>query len=402
MGQYVVVGGGIVGLATAHALLAADRGDSVTVVEKEQVLAGHQTGHNSGVIHSGIYYPPGSAKARMCQAGGRSIAEFASVHGIPVERTGKLIVATDDPQVPGLERLLERGMAHGLPVRRISPQEVREFEPYVSCVAALRVESTGITDYRQICEALARVIRDRGGRILLGTAVVGLSARGRRALVETSGGDVECDAVVTCAGLYADRLAAADPAAAGGVSRRERMIVPFRGEYFELRTDRRDVVKGLIYPVPDPAFPFLGVHLTRMVDGSVHAGPNAVLALAREGYDWRRFDVRDAVDTLRFPGFWRLARRHARSGAAEVLRSLSKRRFARSLQRLVPDIGVEDLVRGGAGVRAQALRRDGRLVDDFLIERAGGNVHVINAPSPAATSSLEIGRHIAAMLAHTH
>lgn len=389
--RYVVIGGGIVGLATARSILVKDPSAELVIIEKETRLAGHQTGRNSGVIHSGIYYQPGSAKALMCQAGLRSMVEFVSTRGIPYERTGKLIVATSADEIPRLDALHERGKANNVTVRRIGPDEAREFEPNVSCVAALYVADTAITDYTAVCNTLADELRDAGAYIRLATKVTALLPAGRKTLVATSSVDEAADVVINCAGLYSDQLAAMD----GVVT--DARIVPFRGEYYELRPERSHLVNGLIYPVPNPSFPFLGVHLTKMIDGSVHAGPNAVLALAREGYRWRDVVGRELWSTLGFPGFWRLARANLREGMQEVARSLSTKRFADSLARLVPDVTVDDLVPSKAGVRAQALRRDGALVDDFLIERRGRNVHVLNAPSPAATSSLEIGDHVATL-----
>lgn len=389
MSRVVVVGSGIVGLAVAARLAA--RGDDVTVLDKEHGLARHQTGRNSGVIHSGLYYAPGSLKARMAAAGAGSMTAYARAHGVAVATCGKLVVATTEDEVPGLERLAERAVANGVPARRVSIAEAREYEPHVRAVAALRVESTGIVDYPGVCRALAAEVEAGGGRIVLGEEV--LAARtvpGRRGRVEvrTDRADREADALVVCAGLHADRLARA----CGLVP--EVRIVPFRGEYFDLTPEAGDQVRGLIYPVPDPRFPFLGVHLTRGVEGQVHAGPNAVLALAREGYTWKDVSPRDVADSLSWPGLWRLAARHVVPGAAEVGRSLSQHAFARSLARLVPGLTAADLVPAPAGVRAQALRRDGGLVDDFLVQTTDRQVHVLNAPSPAATASLEIARHI--------
>lgn len=389
MSRVVVVGSGIVGLAVAARLAA--RGDEVTVLDKEHGLARHQTGRNSGVIHSGLYYAPGSLKARMAAAGADSMTAYARAHGVAVQTCGKLVVATAEGEVPGLERLAERAVANGVPARRVSTAEAREYEPHVRAIAALRVESTGIVDYPGVCRALAAEIEAAGGRIVLGEEV--LAARtvpGHHGRVEirTDRTDREADALVVCAGLHADRLARA----CGLVP--EARIVPFRGEYFDLTPEAGAQVRGLIYPVPDPRFPFLGVHLTRGVEGHVHAGPNAVLALAREGYTWRDVSPRDVADSLSWPGLWRLAARHALPGAAEVGRSLSRHAFARSLARLVPGITAADLVPAAAGVRAQALHRDGGLVDDFLVQTTDRQVHVLNAPSPAATASLEIARHI--------
>jgi len=397
MTRYVVVGGGIIGLATAFALCGADPGATVTVLEKEADLAQHQTGRNSGVIHSGIYYPPGSAKATMCRAGATSMISFAETHGVPVQVTGKLIVATSADDLPGLDKLYYRGLANRVPVTRISPEQARQYEPFVTCVGALRVASTGVTDYAAVCRALATEIRAAGADVRLSTAVTGFDHRQDGTVVESTAGPFHADVVINCAGLQADLLADADPATDPADVGNAWRIIPFRGEYYELRPERTYLVKSLIYPVPDPAFPFLGVHLTRMLDGSVLVGPNAVLALAREGYDWRTIRPADIGDLVRFAGFWRMARRNLRPGLMEVSRSLSRKRFAAGLARLVPGITADDLIPSKAGVRAQALSRDGDLVDDFLILRRGRNVHVLNAPSPAATSSLEIGKHIASL-----
>jgi (S)-2-hydroxyglutarate dehydrogenase len=393
--RVVVVGGGIVGLATARALVR--RGDEVTVLEKEVALATHQTGRNSGVIHSGLYYPPGSLKATMAVRGAASMTAFARDRGIPVETTGKLVVATTPGQVPGLHRLAERAVANGVPARLMTPGEAREYEPYVSCVEALRVETTGIVDYGQVCAAYSADVEGGGGRVCLSTGFGGADldhadATGAVRVRATTGETVVADALVVCAGLQADLVARS----CGVVP--EARIVPFRGEYFELAPHREHLVRGLVYPVPDPRFPFLGVHLTRTVHGGVHAGPNAVLALAREGYTWRDVDLGELRDALSWPGLWRLGARHAVPGAAEVGRSLSRTAFARSVSRLVPGIGARDLVPAPAGVRAQAVRRDGTLVDDFLVQTAPRQVHVLNAPSPAATASLEIADHLVAQV----
>ena len=386
----MIVGGGIVGLATARAIQRAEPSASVTVLEKETALARHQSGRNSGVVHSGIYYPPGSAKAVLCRAGAGSITRYAAERGIAMVNTGKLIVATTSTELPALDRLHQRGLANGIEVRLLGPEEAREHEPFVHAVAALWVPSTAIIDYPAVCRSLADELLAGGAELRLGTAVTGLATSGSSTVVETSDGPLTADVLVNCAGLHADRLALAD-----GIADLEARIVPFRGEYFELRPAARHLVKGLIYPLPDPQFPFLGVHLTRTVHGGVHAGPNAVLALAREGYTWSTVRPAELAAVLRFVGFWRLAARNLRPGVAEVLRSLSASRFAASLARLVPEITEADLQPSQAGVRAQALRPDGSLVDDFLIRRHRRNVHVLNAPSPAATSALEIGRHIA-------
>jgi L-2-hydroxyglutarate oxidase len=391
--KVTVVGAGILGLAVAARLAA--RGDDVVVVDKEHGLAEHQTGRNSGVIHSGLYYAPGSLKARLGVAGSRSMTAFAREHGVRVDVCGKLVVATSDAEVARLRTLAQRGAANGVTgLRWLGPDEAREVEPELRCVAALHVPPTGIVDYRGVCAVLAEQVRAAGGQVRLGASAVAARARGGArpgARVEVrlaDGGTLTADALVACAGLHADRFAQAcgvDPGA---------RVVPFRGEYYELAPHAVGLVRGLVYPVPDPRFPFLGVHLTRTLDGGVHAGPNAVLALAREGYRWRDVVPADVLDSLRWPGLWRLAGRHAVPGAREVARSASRRLFARSVARLVPAVRPQDLVPAPAGVRAQALGRDGRLVDDFLVADAPRQVHVINAPSPAATASLEIARYV--------
>jgi L-2-hydroxyglutarate oxidase len=383
----LIAGAGIVGLAAAYEL--SRRGHSVTVLDKEPEVAAHQTGHNSGVIHSGLYYAPGSLKATLGVRGAESMRDFAQEHGVAVDICGKLVVATTQAQVPALLRLLDRGRANGVPVRLISPEEAREFEPHVACVAALRVDTTGIVDFRGVCAALARLIGQNGGQVRLGTEIVGIDGRFDGVTVTTTAGEFTAAQFVNCAGLHSDRLArlaGLDPAV---------RIIPFRGEYFELAAAQEYLVTGLIYPVPDPTLPFLGVHLTRMIAGGVHAGPNAVLALAREGYTWGAVDRHDVSDSLAWPGLWRLGRRYWRTGITEVARSVSDKRFLASLRELVPELPDGCLRPSHAGVRAQALHRDGRLVDDFYYERGIRQVHVLNAPSPAATASLEIGRRIA-------
>ncbi|SDK65070.1 L-2-hydroxyglutarate oxidase [Lentzea albidocapillata subsp. violacea] len=378
-----MVGGGIVGLAVARELAA--RGDGVTVLEKERHWGAHQTGHNSNVVHAGLYYKPGSLKARMSVAGNASMIAFAREHGVPVEVCGKLVVATSTDELPRLHDLAARAEANGVPAKLVSATEALEYEPHVSCVAALRVESTGIIDFKAVCEALVRELDGHDLRLRSPVTAIRSVAGGVEVL--TPQGVVRADALVNCAGLQSDRVARL-----AGLSPKA-IIVPFRGEYYELT--RTELVRGLIYPVPDPTLPFLGVHLTRMLDGSVHAGPNAVLALRREGYRWRDFSFGDVADVARFPGTWKLARRYARTGVDEVLRSLSRKRFAASLARLVPEVTEADIVRAEAGVRAQAMLPDGSLVDDFLVESAPRQVHVLNAPSPAATGSLEIAKHLA-------
>lgn len=380
-----MVGSGIIGLAVGARLVA--RGDDVTIIDKESGPAQHQTGRNSGVIHSGLYYAPGSHRAEMCRAGAASMRRFAEERGVAVDICGKLVVAPTEAQRPGLERLADRARANGVSARLITPSEAKEFEPHVRSVAALRVDSTGIVDYPGVCRVLADDV-STGGEIRYNTAFVSARTEPTGVIVETTSGELRADHLVACAGLHSDRVAAASGLAP------EARIVPFRGEYYELRASRRHLVNGLIYPVPDPRFPFLGVHLTKMVNGDVHAGPNAVLALAREGYRWRDINLGDVRDALSWPGLWRMGRRNLVPGAREIARSLSKRLFARSLAQLVPGITADDLVPAPAGVRAQAMRRDGTLVDDFLIQAAPRQIHVLNAPSPAATCALEIARHI--------
>lgn len=392
MTHYVIVGGGIVGLATARQLALDHPHSTVTVLEKEDRVAAHQTGHNSGVIHAGVYYKPGSLKAQLCRAGAASMVQFCQEHDIPYQVCGKLIVATDASELPRLKALHERALANELPVRLLSGDEARQHEPHVSAVAALHVASTGIVDYTRVAAVLADLVDKAGGTVRLGARVTGLHPDGQAVVVNTTIGSFRADYLVNCAGLYADRVARL-----AGI-RPPARIVPFRGEYYSLRESASSLVRGLIYPVPDPRFPFLGVHLTRMIDGSVHAGPNAVLATAREGYSWGAVRARDVAEVAAYPGLWRLAWRHYRYGLVEVRRSLSKRRFADSLARLVPALTTADIEPAGAGVRAQAIAPDGSLVDDFLIVRDRRQVHVLNAPSPAATSSLEIARYIAAQL----
>ena len=386
--DHAIVGGGIVGLSVAWALLERKPGTRILVVEKEGDWAQHQTGRNSGVIHSGIYYKPGTLKATLCREGNQRMQDFCAAHEIRYEMCGKVIVATEPSELPSLERLFQRGLENGLPVRKLSADQVREIEPHVRCVAGVHVPSTGIVDFAAVCRKLAELMTVRGGDLRLNTKVNGIRLAGSRVVLETARGPFEARWVVNCAGLHSDRvakLAGATP---------EAKIVPFRGEYYEVKPERRSLVRHLIYPVPNPDFPFLGVHFTRMIDGSIHAGPNAVLSLKREGYRRSDFSLRDFMETMLFPGFWKLVGRNAAEGLKEMQRSFSKRAFVRSLQKLIPEIQAEDLVPGAAGVRAQALRRDGELVDDFLIITGANAVHVCNAPSPAATASLEIGRTI--------
>ncbi|HTV80331.1 MAG TPA: L-2-hydroxyglutarate oxidase [Steroidobacteraceae bacterium] len=388
--DFAIIGGGIVGLATAHALLRSHPHATLVVLEKESGWARHQSGHNSGVIHSGIYYKPGSLKARFCQAGNRSMREFCREHGVAHEICGKVIVATREDELPQLARLEQRGAANGLQVRRIGPAELREIEPHVQGIAALQVPDAGIADYVGVCSTLARLLGEAQCGLYLGHEVTGIVTHAQGVELFACGRQFAARQLINCAGLHSDRVAAlgrCDP----GVQ-----ILPFRGEYYELRPERRHLVRHLVYPVPDPEFPFLGVHFTRMIGGQVEAGPNAVLAWAREGYRRGSVDWTDAREILRFAGFRKLAARYWRNGLEEMWRSVSKRAFLRSLQRLIPEVRLRDLVPAASGIRAQALRPDGTLVEDFHIIREDRCLHVCNAPSPAATASLEIGRYIAA------
>ena len=387
--DFAVIGGGIVGLSTAMIVGRRQPAARILVVEKESDLALHQTGRNSGVIHSGIYYKPGGFKARFARAGSQSIVKFCREHGLSCDVCGKLIVATNETELPLLESLYQRGLQNQLAVEKISPIQAREMEPHVHCLAAIRVPSTGIVSYRDVSLKYSEVIRAQGGTIRLGAQVNRMFERAGATVLETTQGAFEASFVINCAGLHSDRVARL----AG--ERPEAQIVPFRGEYYELIPEKRALVKALVYPVPNPAFPFLGVHFTRMMDGTVHAGPNAVLAFQREGYRKSDFSLRDVAETVSFGGFWKLAMQHWKDGLQEVYRSLSKAAFVRSLQQLIPEVQSEDLVPCQAGVRAQALSPNGKLVDDFLIMASRNSLHVCNAPSPAATASLEIGRYIA-------
>jgi L-2-hydroxyglutarate oxidase LhgO len=389
-----VVGGGIVGLATARALLEQAPGTSLVVLEKEAALATHQTGHNSGVIHSGIYYRPGSHKARLCVAGVGLMMRFCEENGIRVDRVGKVIVATCDAELPRLQTLFERGTANGVGgLRLIDPARLRQIEPHASALAGIHSPNTAIVDYRQVCEALARDLASRGVSFEKSFAVSAIVRTGGVTELRSGERAVSARRMINCAGLHSDRVARM----AGATP--DVQIIPFRGEYYMVRPERRDLVRGLIYPVPDPEFPFLGVHFTRTVHDEVEAGPNAVLAFAREGYTLATIHPRELAGTLRFAGFWAMARRYWRMGSYEMYRSLSKSAFVRALQRLVPAIQPEDVTPGGAGVRAQAVTREGMLVDDFRIVADAHAIHVLNAPSPAATASLAIGRHIAGLAA---
>jgi L-2-hydroxyglutarate oxidase len=385
----IIIGGGVVGLGVALEITRRLPHLRLLLLEKEDRVARHQSGHNSGVIHSGVYYKPGSLKARLCVTGAAAMVEFCREHGIAHDVCGKVIVATHSDELPRLNELRQRGEANGLTgLRMIGPEELREIEPHATGLRALVVPSTGITDYARVCEKYAELISAAGGTVLLSSAAQGIRRMADEIVVETSQGAFSTTALINCAGLFSDRIsqmAGDEP----GV-----MIVPFRGEYYDLVPERAALVKALIYPVPDPRFPFLGVHFTRRITGRVDAGPNAVFALAREGYRHTDINLRDLASAATFPGFWRMAGKHWRNALDEWHRSLSKPAFVRALQRLLPEVGEKDLVPGGSGVRAQALKPDGSLVDDFQFVPSGKIFHVLNVPSPAATASLTIGKTI--------
>jgi L-2-hydroxyglutarate oxidase len=387
-----IVGGGIVGLATALQWLRSHAGVRLAVLEKEPGIARHQTGHNSGVIHSGIYYKPGSLKAKNCVAGAARMVEFCREQSIPYEICGKVVVATDPSERPGLDELMRRGTANGVPgLAMIGQDQLKALEPHCTGVAAMVVPGTGITDYSKVAQKYAELIKSMGGQILTGCQVLGIKKNPQQIVIETSQGAINTKRMINCAGLHSDRimrLSGEDGAL---------QIVPFRGEYYEILPQRRHLVRNLIYPVADPRFPFLGVHFTRRISGGIEAGPNAVLAFKREGYRKTDFNVKDSVETALFPGFWKMAAKYWRSGFGEYYRSLNKQAFTRALQKLVPEIQSSDLEPAGAGVRAQALDRTGRLLDDFVIVRSDRIIHVCNVPSPAATASLVIGEQIAQM-----
>ena len=389
----VVIGAGIVGLATALRLLQERPDLNLVVLDKEGTVAAHQTGHNSGVVHAGLYYRPGSLKARLCREGKRELEEYCGEHGVPIERTGKLVVAVSPEELPALEDLRERAVANEVPgLEDVGPERIREIEPHATGLRALWSPGTGIVDFLAVARAFAADVAARSARIETARRVLDIRRRSGELVIGTARGDIVARWVVAAAGLQADRVAAMTGDGTGEVPR----IVPFRGDYYTLTPEARNLVHGLIYPVPDPRFPFLGVHLTRRIDGEVLAGPNAVLATAREGYRRRDISLRDLAETVAHPGFLRLARRHWRMGAAEMWRDWSKRAFLADLRRFVPALNAQHLAPGPSGVRAQALHPDGSLVDDFLLGGSDRVLHVYNAPSPAATSSLAIGRVLAA------
>jgi len=387
-----IIGGGIVGLATAYQITQLYSGRRVVVLEKEADLAHHQTGHNSGVLHSGIYYKPGSLKAVNCRAGKRAMEAFCAAEGIAYEICGKVIVAVDDAELPALERIYERGQANGVNCTLIERDRLAELEPHASGVRAIHVPEAGIVDYRQVCERLAARVRERDGEVVTNARVTAIERNGEHVVLTSTAGEVTASQVVNCAGLQCDRMTARSgqkPAA---------KIVPFRGEYYEVRPEAHHLCKNLIYPVPDPNFPFLGVHFTRMIKGGVECGPNAVLAFAREGYRKSDINLADLAESLTYSGFLKMAAKYWKAGLGEMWRSFSKAAFVKALQRLVPEIRAEHLEPAPAGVRAQAVTPDGALVDDFLIQEADRVVNVGNAPSPAATASLNIGKLIAERL----
>lgn len=384
-----IVGGGIVGLATALSFTERFPRLRLAVLEKEPDVGAHQTGHNSGVIHSGIYYRPGSSKARLCVDGSRRMVRFCEQHGIRVDQCGKVVVATTPTELEMLDSLFERGRANGVEgLEKIGPARLREIEPHASGLAAIYSPATAIVDFREVARAMTGEAERRGVELVLSSRVVEIAPVSTGLRVQTQRGRVFARYLVNCAGLYADIVAQLAGA------RLDVQIVPFRGEYYRLKPQRRGLVRALIYPVPDPRFPFLGVHFTRTVHGDVEAGPNAVLAFAREGYSFTRLNARELLEVISYRGFWAMARRYWRTGVAEVFRSINRRRFIGALQRLVPEVRASDLVPHGAGVRAQAVTRDGTLVDDFHIVEAAHSIHVLNAPSPAATAALAIGDHI--------
>jgi L-2-hydroxyglutarate oxidase LhgO len=387
-----IIGGGIVGLATALRLLEQRPAARIGIVEQEAELATHQSGHNSGVIHAGLYYAPGSLKARLCREGKAALEAYCAEKGIPFEMVGKLVVALDESELGRFDTLLERATANGVPgLEVVGPERIREIEPHAAGIRALWSPTTGIVDFRRVALAYAEDVRARGGAIWTGRRVTGIARRPDALVLRTTGGDLVAGAVVACAGLWGDRVAALTGDAGPGAPR----IVPFRGDYYTLTPDARQLVRGLIYPVPDPRFPFLGVHFTKRIDGAVWAGPNAVLAFARTGYRRRDVSIPDLARTLAYPGFLRLARKYLRTGLAEMWRDWSKAAFLRELRRYVPELRGDQIVFGPSGVRAQALARDGSLVDDFDLAGSGRILHVRNAPSPAATASLAIGRELA-------
>ena len=392
MYNYIIIGGGIVGLSTAMTLSQRFPTAKIALLEKESSGAAHQTGHNSGIIHSGIYYKPGSYKAKLCRQGNQSMVAFCEQQGIDYKICGKVIVATEEHELPLLENLYQRGLENNLDITKITLEQVKEIEPHVSCLAGIKVKSTGIVDYKQVCRKYAEIAQAQGVELHFNTCVTGIKSTPEGHIIETTKGEYQTKFLINCGGLYSDRLTelAKEQAPA--------KIVPFRGEYYELTPEKNYLVNGAIYPVPNPNFPFLGVHFHPSVDGKVHAGPNAVLGFKREAYNKFDFDLKEFMETMTYPGFWKLAAKYPKDGLAEMIRSYSKTIFVRSLQRLIPEVEAEDIVPSPAGVRAQALKIDGSMVDDFLFVNGDKALHVCNAPSPAATASIEIGKQIVARI----
>lgn len=390
--DFAIIGGGIVGLSTGMNLYKRFPNAKLVIIEKEARLAEHQTGHNSGVIHSGIYYKPGSFKARFAREGSKSMTEFCKTHGIDHDICGKVIVATKEDELPTLENLYKRGLENKLDIQKIDQSELKEIEPHVNGLSAIRVPQAGIVNYRQVSEKFAEIIQDSGGEIKLNSKVVSIQEEATGVTIETSKETVKANVVINCAGLHSDRVATLSG------YKTDMKIVPFRGEYFKLKPEKRDLVKHLIYPVPNPDFPFLGVHFTRMIDGEIEAGPNAVLSFKREGYKKTDINLKDLYEVLSYGGFWKLASKFMKEGTKEYIRSFSKKQFTKSLQELIPDIREEDLITAPAGVRAQAISQDGSMVDDFHIIHGNRTIHVCNAPSPAATASIEIGKEVVKQL----
>ncbi len=388
MYDYIIIGGGIIGLSVGMALTEKFPHSKIAVLEKENELASHQTGHNSGVIHSGIYYKPGSLKARLAKEGNRSMKAFCKKYNLDYEECGKVIVATSKTEVTLLNDLFQRGLQNGLNISKLTKESLRAIEPHVVGEEAIHVPTTGIVNYKEVCETMAQIIRKKGGDIFLNTMVNSIQERTTEVVVESSHQALHGKMLINCGGLHSDRIAKM----AG--CQLNIKIVPFRGEYFQLAPEKRYLVKNLIYPVPNPNFPFLGVHFTRMIDGTVDVGPNAVLSLKREGYTKTAFSFKDAAEVLTYSGFWKLARVYRKEGTEEIIRSFFKKKFVEGVQKLIPSVGENDLLPGLAGVRAQALKTDGSLVDDFYILNGNRSVHICNAPSPAATASIEIGKEV--------
>ncbi|MFD0791991.1 L-2-hydroxyglutarate oxidase [Mucilaginibacter litoreus] len=387
--DYIVIGAGIVGLSVAYQLKVKEPTAKILIIEKENGIARHQSGHNSGVIHSGIYYKPGSLKAKNCIAGYESLINFAKEYGIPFDICGKIIVAVKEQEIGPLNNIYQRGIDNGLKgIKYLSKEEIREIEPHCAGIRALKIPQTGIIDYPAMAATLLRLFHELGGISKFNEKVIKIELKGEKVQIVTSAGSYIANKLISCAGLFSDRIANFTE------QKNDLRIIPFRGEYYELKKEKRYLVKNLIYPVPDPNLPFLGVHFTRMINGGVEAGPNAVLAFKREGYKFSDFSIRDCLDTFTWPGFWKVMGKYGKISIGEIHRSLSKSAFTKALQVLVPEVTEDDLVTGGAGVRAQACHRNGSLIDDFKILSRGNIVHVLNSPSPAATSSLAIGKYI--------